>query len=379
MQKFSPPFVNVAEVTLIGTGGGYGESCVVHLGNSKWIVIDSCIDSKTGNSLPLEYLNSMGVQVNIDVVMVICTHWHDDHIQGLAQLFTAAECADLCFARANDLKKFLQFVKIDVKKAKVHASISSTNEFNACIDLLNKRRKHPKWASADRTLLNILVNGKSCSLHSLSPSDYTMQNFDRELSTLMDKYVSRDSKVIAQSPNAKSVALYVKFGEKHRVLLGADLEVGKNTDEGWLNILNHSTTIETDKKASLFKIPHHGSFNGYHDRIWAELLTSNPIAKLTPWNLNGKLPPAEMLHLICEHSSNVFMTSKIVSLKAKKRDKAIEKIIKHFEYKILEPKSVSGIVQCRIAIDDNEAKWDISLFDEAIHVNRELKTALNEG
>ena len=66
-------------------------------------------------------------------------------------------------------------------------------------------------------------------------------------------------------------------------ILGADLEVVlDNADEGWINILEKNQVI--DKGASLFKIPHHGSKNGYHERIWNEILLSNPVSKLTPWN-----------------------------------------------------------------------------------------------
>ena len=40
------PGAHTAEITLIGTGGGYGESCVVHYGENNWAVIDSCVDPK---------------------------------------------------------------------------------------------------------------------------------------------------------------------------------------------------------------------------------------------------------------------------------------------------------------------------------------------
>jgi glyoxylase-like metal-dependent hydrolase (beta-lactamase superfamily II) len=86
MMSFDQPNSEILEVTVIGTGGGYGESVVVHLGNGKWIVIDSCIDPKSRISLPLLYLNKIGVNVPRDVVIILCTHWHDDHLQGLFQL-----------------------------------------------------------------------------------------------------------------------------------------------------------------------------------------------------------------------------------------------------------------------------------------------------
>ncbi len=55
-MPFNIPNFNIAEITLIGTGGGYGESIVVHVGNNEWIVVDSCQDPFTKDSLPLLFL-----------------------------------------------------------------------------------------------------------------------------------------------------------------------------------------------------------------------------------------------------------------------------------------------------------------------------------
>src|SRR6266496_6305280 len=101
------PEDSIAEVTLIGTGGGYGESIVVHIGHNNWIVVDSCIDPVTKDSLPLKYLESIGVNPEISVKMIVCTHWHDDHILGISQLLKSSKNAMFCMARPNDLKKFL--------------------------------------------------------------------------------------------------------------------------------------------------------------------------------------------------------------------------------------------------------------------------------
>ena len=47
---------SIAEINLIGTGGGYGESIVAHIGNNEWIIIDSCEDPNSKTCLPLELL-----------------------------------------------------------------------------------------------------------------------------------------------------------------------------------------------------------------------------------------------------------------------------------------------------------------------------------
>lgn len=363
------PNNNIAEITLIGTGGGYGESIVAHVGDGNWIVIDSCIDPNTKESLPLLYLKEIGVDLEKNVRLILCTHWHDDHILGLSQLVEACPNSFFCLAKANDLKKFLRLIKLDYKKVDIEASNSSTIEFNKCIDLIEKRRTNPKKsADFDRVLLTVNLGADLKSeIISLSPSEYTMQCFDEEISTLITEYGKSSKRIIPKNPNCKSVVLLIKMG-KHQALLGADLEVVEDDREGWLNILNHSQVLKN--KSSLFKIPHHGSSNGFHERIWVELLEKSPIAKLTPWNKNNKLPQPDMLKKYSEKTDKLYMTTPLIGDKPKSRDRSIEKFIKKMELKIREVKYKKGIIRCRIDIADPNAKWQVALIENALHVNQ---------
>jgi len=47
MSNNKPPEADVVEVSIFGPGKG--ESVLIHLGNGKWIMIDSCIDPQDGN------------------------------------------------------------------------------------------------------------------------------------------------------------------------------------------------------------------------------------------------------------------------------------------------------------------------------------------
>lgn len=367
MKLLDLPQNNIAEVTLIGTGGGYGESVVVHLGNQNWIVIDSCINPTTNSCLPLEYLKKIGVNVSKDVKLILCTHWHDDHLQGISTLFEESKNAIFCIARANDRTKFLRLVKLDYQKITKEASNSSTIEFNRCLDIIESRNSTLKLAQENTTLLSYpLTNGVKVEVLSLSPSDYTILEFDKEISTLITEFGVVNKKIISKSPNAKSVVLYLKLGT-HRALLGSDLEVSQNPKEGWLNIIENNTVI--DQKSTLFKIPHHGSENGYHEKIWITLLEKNPVSKLTPWNKNQKLPEAEMLKKFCVHSDSVYMTAPQINKKPKKRAKDIEKIITRLKSRISEVKYKQGIIRSRIDMITPSKNWEIDLFDEAFHVN----------
>jgi beta-lactamase superfamily II metal-dependent hydrolase len=365
-MKYKAPESNELEIILIGTGGGYGESALIHLGNNEWVIIDSCINPHSDYPLPLEYLNKIGVNVAVAVKLIICTHWHDDHIQGISTILEFASSAKFCMAKVNDKQKFLQFVSLDYQKLEKIASNTSTQEFNKCLKLIKNRSIGFKHASADKILLSKSYHGKVIELISLSPSDQAVDRFDAEISSLITEFGETRKKIVVDDPNDKSVVILIKAGN-HRALLGADLEVTQEDNTGWNDIVNNSQCLEG--KVTYFKIPHHGSENGYHPKIWAKLIDPNSISSLTPWNRNNKLPDPNMLKVYCHHSRNLFMTSPITSNKPKKRDKEIEKIIQSLNYKLSEVKFSQGCICSKINLVDDTATWHNTLIDAAFHVN----------
>src|SRR5213592_4947476 len=90
-------------------GPGYGECSVLHLGNDHWIVVDSCIDKTSGNPASLEYLKKIGVDP-LKVKLVIATHWHDDHVRGMARQLLEFKNATFCSSPALTKKEFIATV-----------------------------------------------------------------------------------------------------------------------------------------------------------------------------------------------------------------------------------------------------------------------------
>ena len=84
IKQLHKPQADELEITTIGVGGFEGEAIVVHFGNGKWGIIDSC-KSQSGENLPLLYLDTLEVPWS-DVSVIICTHWHSDHINGLSEI-----------------------------------------------------------------------------------------------------------------------------------------------------------------------------------------------------------------------------------------------------------------------------------------------------
>ena len=204
------PSVNQAEVTLLGAGA-YGESIVCHIGDNNWIIIDSCINPDDKDlPLALAYLKDIGVSPQ-NISLIICSHWHDDHIKGISKILKAAINADFCISRAHDKNKFLAFVGMDSAKPLNY----STKEFTNCLNILIERNKHFIDAIEDRPILANHFSRITC----LSPSDYTTQKFDIEIASLNKEFGAANKKIPYSSPNSKSIVLFAKLGY-HRAIFG---------------------------------------------------------------------------------------------------------------------------------------------------------------
>ena len=81
-------------------GRGYGEAICAHLGGGSWVVVDSCLHPSTGRPAALAYLESLGVVAAESVVLVLVTHWDDDHIQGIAAVVDECRTASVACSAA---------------------------------------------------------------------------------------------------------------------------------------------------------------------------------------------------------------------------------------------------------------------------------------
>ena len=106
------PDEDEVEVTLLGPG--YDESVVVHIGHGRWIVVDSCIND-AGKPQALEYLRTIGVEARCAVSLIVATHWHDDHIRGMAKLVDVCETADFCCAAALRQEEFVAAIHVGIQ------------------------------------------------------------------------------------------------------------------------------------------------------------------------------------------------------------------------------------------------------------------------
>lgn len=311
-------------------GPGIGECVVVHVGDGDWIVIDSCIERMAGRPVALEYLSSLQVNVESQIKLVVATHWHDDHIQGLAETLRVAKAAKFVNSAAYAFGDLMRVVALGNTTG---GQSSATKEYDGIVEVLKERRLAgerreavgPIAAIANRKLLALTNGGRSIAteVFSLSPSDGVFSLAKEELRHALLAVQNRKRPVV-QGPNQLSVVLWLKVGVLD-ILLGADLEHVTGTTEGWRAIT--SSTERPTGRAKYFKVAHHGSPNADCPECWTELLSENPVAILTP-HAPSKLPRPTDIARLCNRTPFVFLTSDPTRYGLPRRENAVEKTMR---------------------------------------------------
>lgn len=315
----TPPTPNSFELSLFGPG--IGESIVAHIGDGKWIVVDSCLNPATGNAVALDYLACVGVDVGADVLFVVVSHWHDDHIRGISKVLEAAKSAKLVVSAAVQHKEFHELVRYACR----HVSSTHTgglDEMRYCLDELTARRDSPVFAGPQRILYATSSAGLDVEVRSLSPSDLALMRSTVAFERLLPAVGSPATRSIPNpKPNESAVVISVQCGPWGGIL-GSDLEETGNVGLGWSRVVATGTSPEKD----ILKVPHHGSPNGEHPGIWDSLLSSNPIAVLTPY-LRGRrpLPAAADVTRLRKRTGRLFATRPTPPAKSPKAKTSFDK------------------------------------------------------
>ena len=350
-----PPGDGEFELTLLGPG--YGESIVLHVGNGDWVVVDSCLDPD-GTPGALRYLESIGVNPAHDVALIVATHWHDDHIRGMARLVELCPDAQFCCASALCGEEFLTLVGA-LEGRHFSASGSGLREIHGVFSQLGEVGKRPTHALENR----VLFRKENCTISSLSPGDEVFQRFLTSVGRLIPGQGENKTRIRSLSPNEVAVALWVDVQE-FSLLLGADLE-----KRGWVAILKGET--RPAGKASAFKIPHHGSENANLPAVWDQMLETDPVSVLTPWRRGGRfLPTTRDVERILNATSNAWITNKGLSGQTNVRheNRAVEKTLRESGVRIRRLASDRGLVQLRRP-NDSDGRWTVETFGSACRLD----------
>lgn len=258
---------------------------------------------------PLSYLERLGVATE-SVELVVATHAHDDHFAGIAELFRKCRSAKFVCSDAMSKEEFWALCGADENMGS-DLRKRAYNEYRALRqEIINRSGQQPgfrplKYAFESRPLLDAADDDYVVSVTALSPSDEAITRSRTALASAFPN-PGDPRREIKADPNELSVALWVQVPGK-AVLLGADLPRGPDGC-GWIAIL---AAFQPDIKASVFKVPHHGSITGHHDGIWTELLMPTPIALLTPYRGGKKpIPDASDRQRILSFTSEAFITAR---------------------------------------------------------------------
>jgi hypothetical protein len=171
-----PPAEDQVEFTLIGPG--YGESIVIHCGANQWIIVDSCWSNDSPEPEAISYLKELGVDPATSVRAVIATHWHDDHIRGMARLIDVCFNARFFCSGAVCSREFFSLMQI-FNAQPMSSSTTGLSEIFKTFKILQERGTVVGRALENKILLRdaLLDPPVEISVSALSPSDFEFNGF----------------------------------------------------------------------------------------------------------------------------------------------------------------------------------------------------------
>ena len=292
---------------------------MIHYGHGEWLIVDSCVD-EAGEPAALLYLKRIGVDVATAVRLIAVTHWHDDHIRGMAKLIRDCRQAEFVCPGAFREKEFLTLVAAFSDGAMMRQT--GVQEMTDIISLLRQRRTTVQLATENRLLLQRL----GCKLWALSPSDAATIAAMTHLAAQMPQSMQSKAAVAAPTPNHLSVALLAQFADS-AILLGGDVLRFNDRNRGWLRIADLYAAYD-HPVSNILKAPHHGSLGADCHEMWDRLLSPRPIAVLTPF-LRGNvvLPSPTDVARICERTGEAYITATPHQTRPPRRSSAVEKTV----------------------------------------------------
>ena len=255
--------------------------------DGQWTLVDSCLNPETREPAALTYLDSIGVSAQYSVRLVLVTHWDDDHIGGVRKIVERCHQATVACSLALSHEQVIQFV---MEQGQAQGPLGSgLDELRAVLEHCRGNGRLT-WAKATLPLYPREA-GALPVVTALSPSD---DDVSRSVESLIEQATGgtisfRRRYRAPSTPNGASVAACV-IADDTAILLGADLENSSNPQSGWSAVLAHARPAV---RASIVKVPHHGSEGAHHDDMWAQIVDDNPVAIVTPWVLGGGHLPSE--------------------------------------------------------------------------------------
>jgi beta-lactamase superfamily II metal-dependent hydrolase len=283
------PNEDTIEVSVFGPGRG--ESIAVHLGAGDWIVVDSCKNQATKQVAVLEYLRALGVDISSKVHLVVATHAHDDHFSGIATIFEECRSATFVCPAALSIPEFVALTDVEEREY-AGLPVRAYAEYRKVFQIVEERGSGSfdpvDFAMAKMELLTLGSSSANSRVVALSPSSKAYKQAQRAIRKAYAECSAAPNYFNPVDPNQLALALWVEAADK-RLLLGADLLKGPR-GSGWDAIV---AFFHPDIRASLFKVPHHGSSTAYWGGVWSQLVAHRPTVVMTPFRMGAKSIPRD--------------------------------------------------------------------------------------
>lgn len=352
------PASGTLEVSLFGPGRG--ESVAVHMGEGRWLIVDSCINRRTKSVPVLAYLSDIGVDPATQVKLVVATHAHDDHFAGISQVYQACESATFVCPAALSIPEFIALTDVE-EIEHTGLPVRAFSEYRRVFQIIDRRIddgfEAVQYAMAQRVLYEDPGIDVSCKVIALSPSDRTFRRAMRAIRKSLPRVDVAEYRECI-NPNDLSITLRIEAGGQS-LLLGADMLSGPR-GSGWHAVIAGPRPAQ---KASLFKVSHHGSVTGHRGGVWSELLVKRPLAIMTPYRSSG-LPKGADCRRILKLTPNAYVTaSQTGTMSPEARQEAAD--LGSLAQNARELDGEPGHIQARSAVGSGAANWTVVLVEPA--------------
>ncbi len=212
MEFFNDPALATCpasdEFELMVFGPGCGECLVLHCGDQQWCIIDSCRYPRQNLPIALQYLEKLGVEPKTAVRSILVTHWHDDHIRGMATIVRQCSAARFNISGALHSEQFFHLVLEAEEANKLVKASSSASEFGEILEVLEQRQDPPPYSVEDGAMIYQNIQERTVLVQAISPSPETVRQTRTMLADriLADTQTRQFRKV---GPNDLSVAVQV--------------------------------------------------------------------------------------------------------------------------------------------------------------------------
>ena len=359
-----PPAPDEPEVTIIGPG--FGESIVVHVGDGRWMIVDSCIDAQGERETPaaISYLESIHVNPEAQVDLVATTHWHRDHVRGLAEIVRRCPNARFACGAAMLSDELLTYL-VAIGSTITTLSAPKPQELLEAVRLLHQREQSPRHTKAGQIVYT--WPSIQCQAIALSPSDAEYDDFIARMAAMLPRPGEPKRAATVGDRNEVCVVLHVKWRD-FSILLGGDMVVTSARDRGWSAIMQEHGHHGLSKSV-LVKIPHHGSYNAHYEPMWRDGLEASPVAVVAPFGRGSKAtrpPTSDDLNRIASLSSRAYLTSNPAGTAVARLDAAVERTLAEGGIEVSDASPPLGIVSLRRVAGG----WKERLFPPATQIRQ---------